>query len=84
MTRIVLHIDRLVLRGMAPAEVETLTAALTQELERQLARPHMAQTLSRMGHRARIKLGEVHSPAFAAEGLGQAVAQRIIHGLHPR
>lgn len=83
MTRIVLHIDRLVLRGIPPAEIEAFTAALQQELQSQLATPGMAETLSSIGHQARMKVGEVHSPKSSSEGLGQTVAQRIMGGLHP-
>jgi hypothetical protein len=83
MSRIVLHIDRLVLRGIAPAEIEAFTAALRQELQSQLATPGMAETLSNVGHQARMKAGEVHSPKSSSEGLGQTVARRIMDGLHP-
>lgn len=83
MSRVVLHIDRLVLRGISPAEIEAFAAALQQELQRQLAIPGMAETLSRVSHQARIKVGEAHCLKSGSEGLGQAAARRIASGLHP-
>ena len=82
MSRVVLHIDRLVLRGISPTEVEAVTAALQQELQRQLSIPGMAETLSRVGHQARMKIGEAHCLKSGSEGLGQATARRIVSGLH--
>ncbi|WP_137973104.1 hypothetical protein [Pseudomonas sp. F(2018)] len=83
MTRIVLHIDRLRLRGIAPVEIEALAAELQQELQRQLTAPGMSETLSTVGHQARMKIGEVRYPDYAGEGLGPALARGIVSGLRP-
>ena len=83
MSRIVLHIDRLVLRGIEPGDAKALSAALQAELQRQLAISGMADTLSDIGQPARIKVGEVRSAGADHQGLGQAIAQRLANELHP-
>lgn len=83
MSRIVLHIDRLLLRGIDAGNAEAFSAALQAELQRQLAIAGMAETLSGIGHLARIKAGEVRSTTPGSEGLGQAIGRSIVRGLHP-
>jgi hypothetical protein len=83
MSRIVLHIDRLVLRGIEPGDTDAFSTALQAELQRQLAMTGMAETLRGIGQPARIKVGEVRSAKSGHEGLGQAVAQSIASGLYP-
>lgn len=83
MSRIVLQIDRLVLRGIESGDAESFATALQAELQRQFAMTGMAETLSSIGQPARIKVGEVRSTTSGHDELGQAVAQSIASGLHP-
>ena len=85
MNRVVLHIDRLVLRGIDPADASTLAAALHDALAQQLAMPGAAAVLPSLPAAARLRAGRV---ALAADGgasthgqaLGQAVARLLTPG----
>jgi hypothetical protein len=74
MTRIVLHIDRLQLHCIDPADAEALTQALRDELRQQLR----ASGVGLRGDRYRLDVGCLH---FAhdddAAALGRAIAERI-------
>ena len=80
--RIMLHIDRLTLRGIGRAEAADVAAELQTELRRQLTAPGTGQAMVAAGDRYRIKAGRVK---VAADGLagttGQAVAARIARTL---
>lgn len=77
MTRVVLHIDRLVLRGVDPADAGAVAAALRAELGRRLQRD-AAAALAGQGDRAVLRAGRVHlAPGDHGQALGRAVAARI-------
>jgi len=79
--RVTLTIDRLVLRGFAPDQRDTITAALTAELEQQLqgAAP---ECLSQSRSLATINAGTV-PPQWHAGGIGTGAARHIVGSLLP-
>lgn len=56
MMRLVVHVDRLVLHGVAPSEQAALVQALQQELQRQLAEPDALERWARLESRARMQI----------------------------
>lgn len=86
MNRIVLHIDRLVLRGIDPADTPALAAALYDALAQQLAAPGAAAVLPSLPAAARLRAGRVTLAADGDAGahgqaLGQAVARLLMPGV---
>ena len=82
MTRLVLHVDRLVLNGFAPHERDALTASLRTELGRSLARPETARLLASRGDAARVAVPVVRvAAASKAARVGERVAHAIARGL---
>ena len=78
MSRIVLHIDRLVLRGIDPDDATTVSEALRAELQRQLT-AHGSQALQRQDGQARYRPAPVRlAPHSSSEQLGQAVATHVL------
>lgn len=77
MTRVVLHIDRLVLRGVDPANAHQVANALRAELGRLLGADAGAVLLAN-GNKALLRAGRITlAPGDPAQALGQAVAARI-------
>lgn len=77
MTRVVLHIDRLVLRGVERGDAEAVSAALQAELHTLLSVDGGAALREQAGvHRVRAGQVALHAGADAA-ALGSAVAGRI-------
>ncbi|MDB6144113.1 MAG: hypothetical protein JWP80_3157 [Pseudomonas sp.] len=75
MTRIVLHIDRLVLRGIDPADADALAQALRDELGQQLR----LSGVRPQGDRYRLDAGLVGiAHDDDADALGRALAARIV------
>lgn len=81
MRRIVLHIDRLVLRGIDHADAGAVRAALEAELRRRLAAPGTREALARPPA-ARVDAGRVRLPPGAKPAsLGRASARLIARGI---
>ncbi|MGF1643976.1 MAG: hypothetical protein ACFCUJ_10050 [Thiotrichales bacterium] len=81
MNRVILHIDRLVLRGVAPDDRVAVAAALQAELTRLLASPDGAARFTPWDRHARVRLGAIDLPdAPRPTQLGAAVARRIVGG----
>ncbi|NTX07787.1 hypothetical protein HUA74_42535 [Myxococcus sp. CA051A] len=79
--RIRLHIDELVLHGIAPAHREQVGEAVRQELTRLLATEGLPQGLAG-GEVARLDAGAVHvTPHAAPQSLGAQVARAVYSGL---
>ncbi|MDN3556275.1 hypothetical protein [Halomonas maura] len=80
MTRLVLHIDRLVLRGIDPDDAEAISAGLQAELQRRLAAPAAVDALVEGGDRARLRI-QPHvvgqAPASGGRALGSAIADGL-------
>jgi hypothetical protein len=78
MSRIVLHIDRLVLRGIEPNDAESFSAALQAELQRQLA-TEGSQALLQHDRQARYRPPPVRlAPQSSSEQFGGAVANQLV------
>ncbi|AGA89624.1 hypothetical protein Thimo_0785 [Thioflavicoccus mobilis 8321] len=79
MTRLVLHIDRLVLRGVDPGDAEALAAGLRAGLARQLAEPGAAQALGGTASRPVVRADQVRlAPGDAAPAQGEAIAAHLV------
>ena len=76
--KLVLHIDRLVLRGVPAAERDAVVASLHAALERELTAPGVAEGLAASGHRDRVRAR--FAPATGPQALGRDAAQRIVAG----
>lgn len=90
MTRIVVHIDRLILRGVPSASRQAVGDALRRELARALSAPDAVARAAMLGSRARLRatlrgttltatpreLGRATGRAIGAELLGRGRAER--------
>ena len=81
MIRVVLHVDRLVLRGFTRAEVPGVSAGLRAELQARLGDDTAVAALSRhqashLAHAGAVRVPYRGSP----EAVGRAVAGRIVRG----
>jgi len=77
--RITLHIDRLVLHGVAPADAAAVTAGLKAELQRRLALPG-ANPASADRHRVNagvVRIAGNRSGDHGGHAMGRAIAGRI-------
>jgi len=85
MTRVVLHIDRLVLRGVPAGERDALVQALQQTLTTQLAErlalPDGLARVSALGHVATLRCGPLAAPQGGAQALGSAAGRQLARGL---
>lgn len=78
MSRIVLHIDRLVLRGIAPEDASTFAEALQAELQQRLAADG-GQALQGNDRQARYRPAPIRlAPHTSSEQFGQAVASQLL------
>lgn len=78
MPRTVLHIDRLVLRGVAHADANALSEALQKELQALLRRPANATALASSASLPVLRAGQVTLPLDSDAGdMGRALAGRI-------
>lgn len=78
MSRIVLHIDRLVLRGMAPEDAAPFVEALQAELQQRLAADG-GQALQGQDRQARYRPAPIRlAPHASNEQFGQAVAHQLV------
>ncbi|MBT0959888.1 hypothetical protein [Denitromonas iodatirespirans] len=81
MTRVVVHIDTLVLTGIDRHDAAAVSAGVQAELQRRLALPGAAVSLAEGGDRHRIRAGAVPvAPGSGARGIGHAVAAGIVPG----
>ena len=82
MKRIVLHVDRLVLRGWRGVDARAVGAALRGELARWLADPAARERLAARGDVRALQLGKVRveheaTPARIARSLARSIARGI-------
>jgi hypothetical protein len=78
MTRVLVHIDRLVLTGFGPQDGQALASGLQQELARAFAAPGAARSVAAMASVPRLQLRSVSVERGAtAQRVGQRVAQGI-------
>ena len=78
MTRVVVHIDRLVLTGFRPRDRHAIAAGLQEELGRAFAEPGAASGLTALGNVSRLQLRGVHiAPGATPQHVGHGVARGI-------
>ena len=79
MKRIIMHIDKLVLRGIDHADAAAVSAGVQADLQRLLAEPGAASPLTGGGHRYRITAGTVHvTHGTRGRAMGHAIAGSIV------
>jgi hypothetical protein len=79
-----LHIGRLVLRGVAPADREAVVQALQAQIERELAEPGVAARLAAAPSRAWLRPAPREAAAGGAAdatGLGSSAARQLVREL---
>jgi len=79
--KLVLHIDRLVLRGVPAAERDAVVAGLQASLVHELGLPGVAEQVAGSGHRDRVR-APFAAPS-GAQALGRDAGRRIAHGMKP-
>jgi hypothetical protein len=78
MTRIVVRIDHLLLRGVPHASRRAVAEALTGALTASWSEPGAAQRVASIGDVRRMRLGRIPvAPTAAGGDLGAAVGRRI-------
>ena len=78
MKRVVVHIDRLVLKGFRHEDRHAIAAGLQQELGRVFADREAVQHLSAMGDVSQLQVGGVHiEHGSKPQRVGEHVAQGI-------
>ena len=79
MKRVVLHIDRLVLRRVRPEDRHAFAEGLRAELAGMLGDPTTATSISRAGTIARLRAGRVPvPPGTSPREAGAGAARRIV------
>lgn len=73
--KLVLHIDRLVLHGVAATEREALVAALHEALVHEFAQPGAAERWAASPSRDRLQAGFTPAAGQLAQGAAQALAR---------
>jgi len=88
MKRVYLHIDKLVLNGVAPDNASVIVAALKSQLHQSLADPENLARVVTRGNQSRLRLNHVNSGVSAAKPSpqtpamsGQQLAKTIIKGI---
>jgi len=80
--RVLVHIDRLVLRGISRADAAAVSAGLRSQLQHLLAAPDAARALAAGGNHRRVRAGPVRiSQRRGATTMGHAVAGSIVRGV---
>jgi hypothetical protein len=82
MKRVVVHIDRMVLRGFGNADAHAIGEAMRGELAGLLARPAMGERLAALGHVSSMDAGKVRlahdaKPQRLGISAGRAIAKGI-------
>ena len=82
MTRVVVHIDKLILRGIDHADATALSKGLQAELCGLLGEPGLTRIISRQGSIPRLKIEPLqHQPGIAAQQLGSGIGRRVVSGI---
>ncbi len=77
-----LHIERLILHGVAPGERYRVGAAVERELARLIEESGLPDQLTQGGARARLDAGSFAiDPGMPADALGAAIARAVYGGL---
>lgn len=82
MTRVVVHIDKLILRGIDRADARAISAGIETQLKQLLGAPTLATSLTEVGDRRRVRAGVVDfNKADGARQLGCKAAKQIVKGV---
>ena len=82
MTRVVVHIDKLILRGIDRADAAAVSKGLQAELHGLLGEPGITSQISRQGSIPRVKVEPLqHEAGTAAHRLGSGIGRRIVSGI---
>jgi len=82
MKRVVVHIDRLVLKGFRQEDRHAIAAGLQAELMRLFADPATATGLANIGDTARLPVGTVHMPHdVTPQSVGTQTARGIARSI---
>ncbi len=82
MTRVVVHIDKLVLRGIDRADAAAVSAGIRAQLKSLLVEPGVVVTLATAGNRSRIKAGTAQvDQACGASSVGRNIGNQIAKGV---
>jgi len=82
MKRVVLHIDRLVLKGFRQEDRHGIAEGLQQELTRLITDPQAAQQLTVNGDVSRLRVGNIHIDQNSQpQRVGSQVARSIGKGM---
>jgi len=79
MSRIVIHIDRLVLNGIDPGDADALSAGLREALARSLGEQANLATLMSHGGTPRLRLDPI-TAGTTPEATGQRIGQHLTGG----
>jgi hypothetical protein len=82
MTRVIVHIDRLVLKGFEPGDRHAVAQGLQAELERVLSGRDAASRLRGLGDVSRLQVGGVPveqgaNPQCVGESVAQGIGRKI-------
>ena len=77
MKRVVVHIDRLVLKGFRPEDRHAIAAGLQQELGRVFAEREAVSLLRAKGDVSRLQVGMPIEQGSRPQRVGESVAQGI-------
>lgn len=77
MTRVIVHIDRLVLKGFRPEDRDAIAEGLREELGRRLGEPAAIQNWAASGHRERLRmrLPQGNDPVALGRDAGRQIAE---------
>ena len=79
MKRVVVHIDRLVLNGIRPADQHAFAAGLQQELQRGFADRETVSQLSAAGDTSGFRVGGLH---IEHGSMPQRIGASVARGIH--
>ena len=82
MRRVIVHIDRLVLKGFRPGDRHAIAQGLQEQLTNLLSAPGMAEQLTQMQSDPRLRAGSMNIAADAkAQQVGMAIANKLGQGI---
>lgn len=80
MTRVIVHIDKLILRGVDRADAAAVSAQIQTQLQRSFAAPGTADVIASTGDRRRIVVPQSRSDqTHSGVAIGDAIARGIVN-----
>jgi len=82
MRRLVVHIDRMVLKGFGNADAKAIGEGMRSELARLLAQPATSDRLASLGHMSSLHAGKIRLARDAKpQGVGVSAGRAIAKGI---